>query len=95
MVIKRLQPEKVFGELGFLGNIKRTATAVAIGETAVGIIDRASMIHPSVYCKVGFLTFLGLSAFSTSPDVITEVPDLASKNLTSSWSRMESVFATV
>ena len=41
VVVHRLQPEEVFGELGFLGNIKRTATARAIGETTVGIIDRA------------------------------------------------------
>jgi CRP/FNR family transcriptional regulator len=40
VIIKKLQPDDVFGELGFLGHIKRTATAQAIGETTVGVIDR-------------------------------------------------------
>jgi CRP-like cAMP-binding protein len=41
LIIKKLQTDEVFGELGFLGHIKRTATAQAIGETTVGVIDRA------------------------------------------------------
>jgi len=40
VVIRTLHPEEVFGELGFLGNIKRTASARAIGEATVGIIDQ-------------------------------------------------------
>jgi uncharacterized protein (TIGR02266 family) len=40
-IISVLEPGEVFGELGYLGDIKRTATAQAIGETTVGIIDRA------------------------------------------------------
>ena len=40
VIIKKLQPEEVFGELGFLGSIKRTATVRAVGETTVGVIDR-------------------------------------------------------
>lgn len=40
-VIELLKPEEVFGELAFLGGITRTATARAIGETTVGVIDRA------------------------------------------------------
>ncbi len=40
-IISALEPGEVFGELGYLGDIKRTATAQAIGETTVGIIDRA------------------------------------------------------
>ena len=40
-IISVLEPDEVFGELGYLGNIKRTATAQAIGETTVGVIDRA------------------------------------------------------
>ena len=39
-VIEVLKPDEVFGELGFLGGIKRTATAIALGETTLGIIDR-------------------------------------------------------
>ena len=39
-VMSMLQPDEVFGELGFFGRIKRTATARAIGETRVGVLDR-------------------------------------------------------
>jgi len=41
VVVQRLNPEGVFGELGFLGNTTRAATARAIGETVVGLVDRA------------------------------------------------------
>jgi CRP/FNR family cyclic AMP-dependent transcriptional regulator len=40
-VIESLQPNEIFGELGFLGGVTRTATARAVGETTVGVIDRA------------------------------------------------------
>lgn len=39
-IISVLQPGEVFGELGFIGVTKRTATARAIGNTTLGIIDR-------------------------------------------------------
>lgn len=42
-VIEVLKPDEVFGELGFLGGINRTATARALGETTLGIIDRTSL----------------------------------------------------
>jgi uncharacterized protein (TIGR02266 family) len=42
-VIETLNEGEVFGELSFLGNIKRTASVRAIGETTVGIIDRDSL----------------------------------------------------
>lgn len=40
-IIEMLDSGEVLGELGFLGRITRTATARAVGETTVGIIDRA------------------------------------------------------
>jgi len=40
-VLSVLEPGEVLGELGYLGVIERTATARAIGETALGIIDRS------------------------------------------------------
>jgi len=43
VVIESLQKGEVFGELGFLGGMKRTASARAIGETALGVIDRESL----------------------------------------------------
>ncbi|MCD4718083.1 MAG: TIGR02266 family protein [Desulfobacterales bacterium] len=39
-VIEVLQTDEVFGELGFIGGNKRTATACAVGATTLGIIDR-------------------------------------------------------
>jgi uncharacterized protein (TIGR02266 family) len=40
-VISVLKPDEVFGELGYFGDMQRTATARAIGETTLSIIDRA------------------------------------------------------
>ena len=40
-VIVVLQSGDVFGEIAFLARIPRTATARAVGETTVGLIDRA------------------------------------------------------
>lgn len=40
VVIEGLKPGEVFGELGFIAGINRTASAWAIGETKVGIVDR-------------------------------------------------------
>lgn len=41
-IITVLEPDEVFGELGYLGAIdKRTATVRAIGETTIGVIDRS------------------------------------------------------
>jgi uncharacterized protein (TIGR02266 family) len=40
-VLSVLKPGEIFGELGYLGAVKRTATARSIGETTLGILDRA------------------------------------------------------
>jgi CRP-like cAMP-binding protein len=40
-VIVVLQSGDVFGEIAFLARIPRTATARSVGETTVGLIDRA------------------------------------------------------
>jgi len=42
-VFDELKKGETFGEFSFLGGIKRSATAQAVGETTVGIIDRNSM----------------------------------------------------
>lgn len=39
-IIEVLNSGEVFGELGFIGGLKRTATAKAVGVTTLGIIDR-------------------------------------------------------
>jgi uncharacterized protein (TIGR02266 family) len=42
-VMAILQEGEVFGELSFLGNVTRTASARVIGETTLGIIDRSTL----------------------------------------------------
>lgn len=40
IVIERLKPGDLFGELAYIAKIERTATATAVGETVIGILDR-------------------------------------------------------
>jgi uncharacterized protein (TIGR02266 family) len=42
-VIDVLKPGEVFGEVGFIGGKKRTATATTIGQTVIGSVDRTSL----------------------------------------------------
>jgi uncharacterized protein (TIGR02266 family) len=42
-VIDVLRPGEVFGEVGFIGGKKRTATATTIGQTVIGAVDRSSL----------------------------------------------------
>lgn len=42
-VVALIKEGEVFGELSFLGNIKRTATAIALEDTVAGVIDRDSL----------------------------------------------------
>jgi len=40
IVMGKLEPGDTFGEVGFIGKVKRTATATAVGRTTLGVIDR-------------------------------------------------------
>jgi CRP/FNR family cyclic AMP-dependent transcriptional regulator len=42
-VIDVLKPGEIFGEVSFLGVKKRTATATAVGQTTLGIVDRTAL----------------------------------------------------
>jgi uncharacterized protein (TIGR02266 family) len=42
-VIDVLRPGEIFGEVGFIGGKKRTATATTIGPTVIGVVDRTSL----------------------------------------------------
>jgi uncharacterized protein (TIGR02266 family) len=42
-VIDMLRPGEIFGELGFIGAKKRTATATTVGHTVIGVVDRSSL----------------------------------------------------
>jgi CRP/FNR family cyclic AMP-dependent transcriptional regulator len=54
VVVELLEKDQVFGELGFLEGIKRTATATTVGETVVGLIDRASLDAEFNHLSSGF-----------------------------------------
>lgn len=43
-VIERLEPGDTFGEIGFVGSVRRTATVVAVGKTTLGVIDREFLL---------------------------------------------------
>jgi CRP/FNR family cyclic AMP-dependent transcriptional regulator len=58
VVIKVLQPDEVFGEIGFIARIPRTATAKAVGTTTVGIIDRKYLDEEFNKLSGGFRTIL-------------------------------------
>ena len=53
-----LEPGETFGELALIGNIKRTATVRAIGETTVGIIDRGFLDNEFNKLSSNFRTIL-------------------------------------
>ena len=44
ITIEKLQPGDLFGEMEFIGRMKRTVTAQAVGETTLGIVDRDSIL---------------------------------------------------
>jgi uncharacterized protein (TIGR02266 family) len=58
-VIELLETGEVFGELGFFAGVPRTATACAVGETTVGVIDREFLDREFNKLSSGFRTILG------------------------------------
>jgi len=40
IVLEVIQPGEIFGEISLLSKSERTATAIAVGETEIGVIDR-------------------------------------------------------
>lgn len=53
-----LHESDILGELAFLGGIRRTATARAIGETTIGLIDRESLVQDLEQVSPGFRMIL-------------------------------------
>ncbi len=76
-VIEVLGEGEVFGELGFLGDVKRTATVKAIGETTVGIIDRDSLDREFNKLSSGFRSILValVKRFEKMIDRISDISD--------------------
>ncbi len=42
-IIEKIQPGDLFGEIEFIGEIRRVTTARAVGETTLGVVDRNSI----------------------------------------------------
>jgi len=43
LIIERLQHGDLIGEIEFMGSMRRTVTAQAVGETILGVIDREAI----------------------------------------------------
>ncbi len=76
VVIEVLKEGEVFGELGFLGGIKRTAAARAVGETTLGVIDRAFLDNEFNKLTTEFRSILNavVRRFKKMIDRISESP---------------------
>jgi len=57
-VLEMLKKGDIFGEMAFLGNTKRTASATSVGDTVIGIIDRESMDKEFNKLSSGFRAIL-------------------------------------
>ena len=57
-ILETLNKGEVFGEMAFLGHTKRTATATAVGDTIIGVIDRDSMDKEFNKLSSGFRTII-------------------------------------
>jgi uncharacterized protein (TIGR02266 family) len=58
IVIEVLQTGEIFGELGFVSKATRSATARAVGETVIGIIDRGYLDQEFNKLSSGFQQIL-------------------------------------
>ncbi len=76
IIIEVLKEGEVFGELGFLGGIRRTAAARAQGETTLGVIDRAFLDNEYNKLTAEFRSILGavVLRFKKLIDRISESP---------------------
>ena len=76
VVIEVLREGEVFGELGFLGGINRTAAARAIGTTTLGVIDRAFLDDEFNKLTAEFRSILKavVIRFKKMIDQISDVP---------------------
>lgn len=76
VTIEILKEGEVFGELGFLGGIKRTAAAKAVGETTLGVIDRVFLDNEYNKLTADFRSILNavVLRFKKLIDRISESP---------------------
>jgi uncharacterized protein (TIGR02266 family) len=87
-VIEVLQPGEVFGELGFFAGIPRTATARALGNTTVGVIDREFLDREFNKLSSDFRTILGavVERFSKMLDRTCDFTSREQIRIIESWS---------
>ena len=57
-VIEMLQPGDLIGEIEFMGAMRRTVTALAVGETTLGVIDRDAINQEYDQLSVQFKNIL-------------------------------------
>ena len=78
-IITVLEPDEVFGELGYLGTIdKRTATVRAIGETTIGVIDRTSL-DKEINKLSGYFRVILVAVVKRFRDLIGRVSEFSSR----------------
>lgn len=58
VVLEVVPPGEMFGEMGFITQLPRTATARAVGETTVGLIERSYLDHEFNKLSSGFQKIL-------------------------------------
>ena len=74
-----LGPGEIFGELALIGHIKRTATARAVGETTVGIINRDFLYDEFNKLSSNFRTIL-LSFVQKYANVMDRARNFTTRN---------------
>jgi uncharacterized protein (TIGR02266 family) len=79
-IIALLKTGEVFGELGFLGGIKRTATARAVGETTLGIIDR-DFLYTEFNKIHGYFRAILITVVERFKQLIDKVSDFSPRNI--------------
>jgi len=77
-VIALLQPGEAFGELGLFGGITRDATAKAIGETTVGLVDPAVLDREFDKLSLGVKTII-VSVVETMKKMVDRACDFSAR----------------
>jgi uncharacterized protein (TIGR02266 family) len=77
-ILSVLKPDEVFGELSYFGAIERTATAQAIGETTLGVIDR-SFLDQEFNKLSGFFRTILVAEVKRFRDMINRAGEFSSR----------------
>jgi len=77
-VIALLRPGEAFGELGLFGGITRSASAIAIGETTVGLVDPAVLDRELDKLSLGLKTII-VSVVETMKKMVDRACDFSAR----------------